>query len=170
MAKQVRQLKGNDIDNLFNQEFAPRKVVLSTNSNKEVKLEIQEKINDTAIMSLVGDLIDRSEYCRKNNIAFNPAMNTQFLLIKYFTNIEFKEHESLENQYPYEIDKIKKLIDIGLYDKIIGYFDEETMKRIEKTFREYIKQTKVITNNQMIDLLKEETDTEVEVISDEKEL
>ena len=135
MAKQVKQLKENDIDNLFKQEFAPRKVILETPSGKEFKLEIQEKINDTAIMDLVIELVEKSEYCRKNNISFNPAMNTQFLLIKYFTNIEFKTYESLGEQYLYENDKIKKLIDLELYDKIVDYFNKETMDEIEKTFR-----------------------------------
>ena len=56
-----------------------------------------------------------------------------------------------------------------MYDKIVGYFNKETIDKIEKTFREYVKQSKVIINNQMIDLLKDEMNAEV-VISDEEEL
>ena len=59
-------------------------------------MQIQEKLNDTAIMNLISDLVERSNYCTENNIEFNEILNTYFLLIKYFTDIKFNTYKSIE--------------------------------------------------------------------------
>lgn len=163
----AKQLKASNIASLHAKEFTMRPIIVTTSDNQEFEVQIQEKINDTTIMELISELTERSNYCKKNDIEFNPILNTYVLLIKYFTNIKFNNYKVIEKQLSHEISIINKLLDLNLFTQIVSYFDKETMDKIQESFGLYAKQTNIITNNIMLENLKREIDTEV-IINEEK--
>lgn len=165
----AKQLKVSNITSLHAKEFAMRPIIVTTSDNQEFEVQIQEKINDTTIMELISELTERSNYCKKNDIEFNPILNTYVLLIKYFTNIKFNNYKAIEKQLSHEISIINKLLDLNLFTQIVSHFDKETMDKIQEAFGTYAKQTNIITNNIMIENLKRQVD-DVEVVIDEEEL
>ena len=52
-------------------------------------------------MNLISDLVERSNYCTKNNIEFNEVLHTYILLIRYFTDIKFNTYKSTEKKKIY---------------------------------------------------------------------
>jgi hypothetical protein len=85
----AKKMKVNDISNLYSQEFPCKKVLIQTNKGQEFEVLVQEKLNETSIMELILEVANRSNYCAKNNITFNEMYNIYYLLIKYFTDIQF---------------------------------------------------------------------------------
>lgn len=164
----AKKFNTNDITKLYNQEFKTKRINLITNGGEEFEIEVQEKLNETTIMELVTDLVDRSNYCTENKIEFNEILNTYFLLIKYFTDIKFSSFKSLEKQYSYELRIIKELIDLGIFEQIIKSFDSETMKRIQDSLEKYSKQMNIVANNKMHEIIEDEFLAKVEIKNEEK--
>lgn len=163
-----KKIKANDIINLHSKEFSYKKIIITTPNKQEFEVLVQEKLNDTTIMNLVSDLIERSNYCKKNNIEFNEILNTYFLLIKYFTDIQFGNYKSIKKQYSHELQVVNCLIDLEIFTQIISNFDKETMDKISKVMNQYAKQMDVITNNKIAEMLEKEFQTKVEIKNEEE--
>lgn len=165
----TKKLNASNILSISKHEFSFHKIIVTTPDNQEFEVQIQEKLNDTAIMNLISDLVERSNYCTENNIEFNEILNTYFLLIKYFTDIKFNTYKSIEKQYTHELEIVNCLFDLGLFDQIISRFDKGTMEKIQDSLEKYSKQLKAVSNNKLKEILESEYQAEVE-IENEKEL
>jgi guanylate kinase len=164
----AKKLKSNDIINLAKKEFPYKKIIVTSMGGQEFEVLIQEKLNETSIMELIIDLTERSNYCTKNNIEFNILLNTYFLLIKYFTDIEFSKYKSVKKQYEQELLTVNKLIDMEIFEQILNHFNPETMDKIQKSLEKYAKQMNIISNNKMKEMIENELQTEVEIKNEEK--
>jgi len=153
----------NDIINIANEEFAMREIVCITNNGKEVKLRIQPKLNDTKVLELVANLVERSDYCVKNNLQFEELYNVYFLLIKYFTDIKFNTYKSVKKQLEYDLTAIKAIMDLGIFHQIMNYFDKDTMDRIQETLNKQNKAMKTIANNQLKQIIDDEIQAKEEL-------
>jgi hypothetical protein len=152
----AKKMKANDIKNIAKKEFAYKKVVVTSNTNQEFTVQIQEKLNDTKISELVISLLERSDYCTKNNIEFNIIQNIYFMLIKYFTDIQFNTYDDLEKTYNHELTTLNALVDLDLFNQIIGYFNQESLIKVQEMFEKYSKQLEPLINNEIKNALKED--------------
>jgi hypothetical protein len=157
-----KKMNSNDIVNLAKKEFAYKVITVTTNEGSEFEIEIQPKLNETKIMQLISDLVERSEYCSNNKIHFDEVFNTYFLLLKYFTTIKFNTYKVLKKQYQHELDTVDALYDLGVLDQIWEHFDAESMEQLEISLNKYTKQMKVLTNNRLKEMISEELEERLE--------
>ena len=154
----AKKMKANDIVNSARKEYSSKKIIVTSIDGEEYEIEIQEKINDSKVAKLVADLVERSEYCDKNNIEFNIINNIYFLLIKYFTDIKFTNSKDLKKQYTNELAFIEGLLDLNLFEQIVSYFDKDSLQRVQNMFEKYSKTLKPVINNEIKSILKDDED------------
>ena len=130
-------------------EFTQKEIVVKGNNNKEYKVKINNKLKDTDVMSMVDDLVSRSEMCKKENIKFDTVMSMYALMIKYFTDIQFSTYPNLKRQFAHEIDMLKAMIDLGVFTEILSNFDNGEIKKIEDMFKKYATSFNVINHNEI---------------------
>lgn len=164
----AKKLNTSNILSIAKQEFSFRKIVVTTPDKQEFEVQIQEKLNDTTIMNLISDLVERSNYCTKNNIEFNEVLHTYILLIRYFTDIKFSTYKSTEKNLSQDIQIINGLIDLGLFKQIISHFDKETMEKIQGSMDSYAKQLNQVSNNKLKEILENEFQAEIEIKNEEE--
>jgi len=164
----TKKLNANNILSISKQEFSYRQIIVVTPDKQEFEVQIQEKLNDTTVMNLISDLVERSNYCTENKIEFNEILNTYFLLIKYFTNINFNTYKSIKKQYSHELAVISALIDLSIFEQIISHFDKETMEKISVSMNKYSKQLNMISNNKIREILEDEYQAKVEIENEEE--
>lgn len=154
----AKKMKANDIVNSARKEYGLKKIIVTSIDGEEYEIEIQEKLNDSKVARLVTDLVERSDYCDKNNIEFNIINNIYFLLIKYFTNIKFTNSKDLKKQYSNELEFIDGLLDLNLFEQIVSYFDKDSLQRVQNMLEKYSKTLKPVINNEIKNMLKDDED------------
>lgn len=143
----AKKMKAIDVINSSKQEYSSRKVVLKASDGIEYEILIQDKLNESALASLVSELTTRSEEFKRLGIEFDMILNIYILIIKYFTDIKFNNYKVLKKQIEHETELFRALIDMNLIDQILNSFDEYCIKDIEKLFDKYPKQMSQITEN-----------------------
>lgn len=143
----AKKMKAIDVINSSKQEYSSRKVVLKASDGIEYEILIQDKLNESALASLVSELTTRSEEFKRLGIEFDMILNIYILIIKYFTDIKFNNYKVLKKQIEHETELFRALIDMNLIDQILNSFDEDCIKDIEKLFDKYPKQMSQITEN-----------------------
>lgn len=154
----AKKMKANDIVNSAKREYSSTKITVVSVDGEEYEVEIQEKLNDSKVSQLVYDLVNRSEFCDKNNIEFNIVNNIYFLLIKYFTNIKFVNSKDLKKQYSNELAFIDGLLDLDLFEQIVSHFDKDSLYRVQNMFEKYSKTLSPVINNEIKNMLKGDED------------
>lgn len=152
----AKKLNTSNILSIAKQEFSFRKIIVTTPDKQEFEVQIQEKLNDTTIMNLISDLVERSNYCTKNNIEFNEVLHTYILLIRYFTDIKFNTYKSTEKNLSQDILIINGLIDLGIFDQIMNHFDIDTMNKIQEALNKQSKAMQIVANNQLKQIIDDE--------------
>lgn len=152
----AKKLNTSNILSIAKQEFSFRKIIVITPDKQEFEVQIQEKLNDTNIMNLISDLVERSNYCTKNNIEFNEVLHTYILLIRYFTDIKFNTYKSTEKNLSQDIQIINGLIDLGIFDQIMNHFDIDTMNKIQEALNKQSKAMQIVANNQLKQIIDDE--------------
>jgi hypothetical protein len=165
----AKKMKANEIINIAKKEYAFREVIVTTPDNQEFSVQIQEKLNNTKIMSLIADLVEAKEYCTKNKYKFNEVLYLYVLLIKYFTNIQFTTYKTIQKQISHNLELIECIIDLGVFEQITKYFDLDSMKKIEENLKLYANQMDIISSNSIRQMLEDEFQAKVG-IENEKEL
>ncbi len=150
----AKKMKAIDIINISKQEFGYKKVQVQANTGQEFIVQIQEKLNDSKISELVVSLIERSEFCDKNNIEFNIIQNIYIMLIKYFTDIKFNTYDDLQKEYSHEVATVTALVDLDLFNQIISHFNQESLKKVQDMFEKYTNQLKPLVNEEVKNILK----------------
>ncbi len=149
-----KKMKANDIINIAKQEYSFKKILVTASTGQEFEVQIQEKLNDTKVSELVVSLIERGEYCDKNNIEFNVIQNIYLMLIKYFTDIKFNTYDTFEKTYSNEIAMMNALVDLGILTQITKQFNQESLTKIQNMFKEYENQLKPLVNDEVKNMLK----------------
>jgi len=158
----TKKIKANDIKNLSKKIFAYKKIIAVAIDGTEFEVLIQEKLNETSIADLLTEYIDRSNYCTKNKLKFDELYNIYYLIFKYFTDIDFSIYKSTKKQYEEDLNTIKNLRDIGLYEQILNHFDVESINKIQEALTIYAKQLNIVSNNKMREIIEEEKQAEEE--------
>lgn len=148
MAK-AKKIVSNDIINQAKQAFKPREVVVEAINGKEYKVKIQDNINDTKIAELMTDLLERSEWYKENNLTFNIVQVIYILMLKHFTDIDFRVTENKDEDYANEVNLCNALVDLGLFKAIMEHFTDESSKKIQDAFDVYAKNIKSVHQNEM---------------------
>lgn len=143
----AKKMKAIDVINSSKQEFTLKKVTIKAIDGVEYEIQIQEKLNESKLASLVSELTTRSEEFKRLGIEFDMILNIYILIIKYFTDIKFNNYKVLKKQIEHETELFRALIDMNLIDQILNSFDEDCIKDIEKLFDKYPKQMSQITEN-----------------------
>jgi len=154
----AKKMKAIDIINSSKQVFSKKKIIITDIENQEYELEIQEKLDESTLASLVSELTIRSEEFKKLNIEFDMILNIYILIIKHFTNIKFNKYKVLTKQVEHETELIKALINMNLLDQILNNFDENSIKDLEKLFDKYPKQMSQVTENIAMEEVIEDAD------------
>ena len=154
----AKKMKAIDIINSSKQVFSKKKIIITDIENQEYELEIQEKLDESTLASLVSELTIRSEEFKKLNIEFDMILNIYILIIKHFTNIKFNKYKVLTKQVEHETELIKALINMNLLDQILNNFDENSIKDLEKLFDKYPKQISQVTENIAMEEVIEDAD------------
>jgi len=159
----AKKLNTSNILSIAKQEFSFRKIIVTTPDKQEFEVQIQEKLNNTTIMNLISDLVERSNYCTNNNIEFNEVLHTYILLIRYFTDIKFNTYKSIKKNLSQDIQIINGLIDLGLFDQIMNHFDIDTMNKIQEALNKQSKAMQIVANNQLKQMIEDEYQTKDEL-------
>lgn len=140
-------IKAIDIINKAKQKFAKREITVVSNEGEEIKILIQEKLDEVNLSRIIADLVMRSQEFSKIGLDFDIIMNIYALLIKYFTDIKFNKSKDIAKQVNHEIDTIEALINLGVYEQILNHFNEDCIKDLEKLFDKYPKQMGSVIND-----------------------
>lgn len=143
----IKKLKAIDVINSSKQVFSRKKIIITDIENQEYELEVQEKLDESTLATLVSELTTRSEEFKRLDLEFDMILNIYILIIKYFTNIKFNNYKVLTKQIGHEVELIKALINMNLLDQILNNFDENSIKDLEKLFDKYPKHMNQITEN-----------------------
>lgn len=141
------KMKAIDFIKDSKQTFVKEDVVIEANNGKEYTVGVWKKLKDTSIMALVDDVVLRSEMCKKENIKFDVVMSMYALIVKYFTDIQFSTYPNLKKQFSHELDMLKAMIDLGVFEHLIKEFDADEIKKIQDAFEKYGESFKSISNN-----------------------
>ncbi|MDD4298633.1 MAG: hypothetical protein PHS98_03280 [Bacilli bacterium] len=154
----AKKMKAIDVINSSKQVFSKKKIIVTDIENQEYELEIQDRLDESTLASLVSELTIRSEEFKKANIEFDMILNIYILILKHFTNIKFNNYKVLTKQIGHETELLRALINMNLLDQILNNFDENSIKDLEKLFDKYPKQMSQITENIAMEEVIEDAD------------
>lgn len=137
---------GLDFINDANDIFKKEDVVIVSDYGKEYKFEMCKKLRDSDVVKIVNELNKNSTYCSRANKQYDLMMDMYAILIKRFTNIEFKTYKDTWKQIQYQISVCECMVDLGVYKKIIEMFDVESIKKLQDAFGVYGKTFDKINN------------------------
>ena len=144
----------NDAEDVFKKE----EVVVISDYGKEYKFKICKKLRDTDIAKIVNQLNKNSLYCSKTNKDYDLIIDMYAILIKMFTDIQFKTYKDTWKQIEHQVRVCSCMIDLGVYKKIVEMFDVESIKKIQDSFTVYDKTFNQINNR----FIKQEIDNKKE--------
>lgn len=142
-------MKAIDFIKESNEAFKMEEIVVETNTGKKCPVKINRKLRDSEIANIIDDLVLRSEMCKKEKIKFNMVISLYALMFKAFTDIKFSTYPNLKRQYAHEIDTVKAIVDLGVYETIVNELgkNKDEMDKIQDMFIKYGESFKAISNN-----------------------
>ena len=158
-------LKANDFISDVNLNFKQKEITVKAVNGKDYKMLIDESFKKTKIVSLITDMVDRANYCKINDVAFNYTVCLWAMILRHFTNIKFVEYKDLGRKYQNEIDIVTALVNLEIIEDIINSFNPKEMNKItdlSKDFAVFTSYLNQVELDQMIDKLENEISEDIE--------
>jgi len=164
-------VKANDFISDVGLGFAQKEVTVTAVNNKTYKILMDEKFKKTKIVKLVTDMVQRAEYCKRNDVEFDVTICLWAMILRYFTNIKFVEYEELGKRYENEVNTIKALIDLEIFEDIMKSVDKDETAKItnfSKDFSEMFTYMYQVQVDQALEELEKEDKTNGVSFEDEQ--
>lgn len=143
----ANKIKHSNIIGLENRIFTKKTIYVNV-EDETFEVVINQKLKETEIADVVIELTERSRMAKEKNLEFNVMGNIMILLIKKFTDIQFKKPTgNFEKDYEEEVKMLNALINLGLLSKVMNEFDQEEVNKIAQGFIKHKEELKLIGNN-----------------------
>lgn len=123
--KSNKKLTSSNILSLYSKTFTQKKILLEA-EGQTFEVLIDTKFQPSKIQALIMELAEKYQEIKHLNDVFNISYFANYLIIKYFTDINMAKVDGLEKS----IRVFKALVDLGLFDQIIEKFDENELQKI----------------------------------------
>jgi hypothetical protein len=152
--KKSNKLNASIIKQAHDKAFTQRKVSVII-ENKTYDILLDEKFEVEKIKNVIMDLTRMYQQLYDANQIFDIPIYSTFLLLKYFTDLDFTDINSFEDA----VKIIKYLDDFGCLDTIVNSFDQKEASKIKLYMQKAEENIKAIENNpelkhEYIDLMK----------------
>lgn len=121
----TKKLSSGKILSLHSKTFT-QKVINIIIGNDTYAVTIDVKFQPTKLQHLVLELVEKYQQISKIDDIFDISYYANFLIIKYFTDIDVAKTDDFEKQ----IRVFKALVDLEIFDKIISEFSNEEIDKI----------------------------------------
>lgn len=143
----ANQIKHSNIISLEAKVFTKKTIYVKV-EDEIFEVVINQKLKETDIADVVRELTQRSKFAKDNKVAFNVMANITILLIKKFTDIQFKKSTgNFMKDYEAEIRMLNALINLGILEQVVNEFDQEEIDKISQGFIKHKEELKLIGNN-----------------------
>ena len=120
-----KKLTSSNILSLHSKTFSQKKIHLDINGIA-YQILIDEKFKPSKIQELIFELVEKQKQIRNFNDVFNISYYCNFLILKYFTDIDVTKTDSLEE----ELRVFKAILDLEIFEKIMDSFDPQELDKI----------------------------------------
>lgn len=143
----ANQIKHSNIISLESKVFTKKTIYVKV-EDETFEVVINQKLKDTEIAEIVTELTKRSKLARDNRVEFNVMANIMILLVKKFTDIQFKKSTgNFMKDYEAEIKMLNALINLGILTQVVNEFDQEEINKISQGFIKHKEELKLIGND-----------------------
>lgn len=153
-------MKANQFIQDSNKLYTQKKVLLEGNNSKQYEVIIDTKFRTTKSSRLIGDMVVRADYCKKNDIEFDFVICQWAMMIKQFTNVKFNMSKDIGKLYEHELQVVNAMADLGIIEKLFAKFEDTEMKKVEELFKNFGKFTShmhgIELDQQIIELVGED--------------
>jgi hypothetical protein len=137
-----KKLTSSNILSLYNKTFTQREIQVEA-EGQTFKVLIDEKFQPSKIQALIMELVEKYQEIQSLNDVFDISYFANFLIIKYFSNVDMAKVDSLDKA----IRVFKALVDLGLYEQIIDKFDEKELQKLNDYIKKMNDRAKEIEQN-----------------------
>lgn len=143
----ANQIKHSNIIGLENRVFTKKTIYIKV-EDETFEVVINQKLKETEIAEIVMELTERSKLAKDSNVDFNVMANIMILLIKKFTDIQFKKQTGdFVKDYEAEVKMLNALINLGILPQVMNEFEQEEVNKIAQGFVKHTEELKLIGNN-----------------------
>jgi hypothetical protein len=137
-----KKLTSSNILSLYNKTFTQKAIQVTAN-NQTFDVLIDEKFQPTKIQNLIMELAEKQQQIKNLNDILDLSFFANYLIIKYFTNIEMVKVDDLEKS----IRVFKALVDLGIFEQIMDQFDEKEMQKVNEYIKKMSDKVKELDKN-----------------------
>lgn len=141
MAK-PKKLTASNILSLHSKTFKQKSIFVDIEGG-QYEVLIDTKFQISKIQELIAEVIEKQRELFKIQDIFDIAYYINFLLIKYFTNINLAKAEEFDKQ----IRVFKAMIDLGIFDQVMEAFDEKEVEKINEYLKKASENVKKLGNS-----------------------
>ena len=127
MAEKTKKLTSGNILSLHSKTFTQKAIHLDIEGTTYTVL-IDTKFKPSKIQELIMELAEKQQQITKFSDIFNISYYANFLIIKYFTDIEVAK----VNDFDKQIRVFKAILDLEIFDKIVESFDQAELDKVNK--------------------------------------
>jgi hypothetical protein len=138
----AKKLNTNNVLSLHDKTFKQKPITIDV-EGESFEVLIDTKFQVSKIQQLLTEVMERNQQLIKINDIFDITYYMNFLVIKYFTNIEIAKEDDFETQ----IRIFKALLDLEIFDKIMENFDKGELDKINKYMKKASANIKEVENN-----------------------
>ena len=122
-----KKLTSSNILSLHSKTFTQKAIHLDIEGTAYTVL-IDTKFKPSKIQELIMELAEKQRQITKFSDIFDISYYANFLIIKYFTDIEVAK----VNDFDKQIRVFKAILDLEIFDKIAESFDQAELDKINK--------------------------------------
>lgn len=131
-----------------NRFFKTVEKTLSSKSGEQYKIRFKENIKESDIADFFSGLVQKIDYCNKNDVEFNMFNTYMFGILSCCVDIPNIKGKDVVEVINKEEVMLEIMLDLGLYQAILAEIGKERIDMITKTI------TKA-ENKEMLDLLSD---------------
>ncbi len=120
-----KKLTSSKILSLHSKTFTQKKIYINV-ENEQYEVLIDTKFKISKIQELLAEVVEKTQQLLKLKDIFNIPYYINFLIIKYFTNVEITKVQDFSEQ----LRVYKAMLDLGIFDQIMEAFDEKEVEKI----------------------------------------
>jgi hypothetical protein len=121
----AKKLSSGIILSTRDKQFVKKQVIIRVDG-KDYEVLVDQKFEVKKIQQLLMELAEKQKQLIDINQVMEIPNYVQFLIIKYFCDIDFAKVEDFDQQ----LRVYSAMLDLDIVDTIIGSFDEEELKKI----------------------------------------
>jgi uncharacterized coiled-coil protein SlyX len=142
-----KKLNSNLINSIHSKTFTQKTIKLNI-EGQEFEILVDCKFQDSKIYIMLCEMFQKMSKNLTPEKALTAGEYFNFLLIKYFTDIDITKTEDYEEQ----IKIFSKMLDLGIVEAVLNSFDEKEIEKLNKIIFKVNENQKNISKNE--DMMK----------------